>query len=220
MKIPKGLVIALVIVVIVLLIGVGVWVGVAMIAGRSSPSSALSPYSAVYLSTGDIYFGKLDWLPTPHMEDAWFLQRSTDAKGNATIGVYPFGQVAWGPSNEVYFNSNQIIFWTRLNATSSVAQLIADPAAVTAQQQSAAAAQVPANPTAPSASSSPYGHGGSFDRRNGFSVRVQNVCIQWSVTKPSKRFRCDRQRCIEQRECRYPDNDLRHEAACRRRIER
>jgi hypothetical protein len=139
MKIPKGLVVALVIVVVVLLIGAGVWVGVTMIAGNT-PQSALSPYSAVYLSSGDIYFGKLSWSPSPHMDDAWFLQRGTDAKGNPTVGVYPFNQVAWGPSNTVYFNSQQIIFWTRLNGTSSIAQLIANPAAATAEQQQSAAA--------------------------------------------------------------------------------
>jgi hypothetical protein len=108
----------------------------------------------VYLSTGDIYFGKLSWSPTPHMEDAWFLQRGTDAKGNATVGVYPFSQVAWGPSSEVYFNSQQIIFWARLNGTSSIAQLIANPAAATAQQQAAAAQQVPAAPTGATTSTS------------------------------------------------------------------
>jgi hypothetical protein len=146
MRIPKSLAITIIVVVVVLLIGAGVWVGVIMINGGNSSQSTLSPYSAVYLSTGDIYFGTLDWSPSPHMEDAWFLQRGTDAKGNPTVGVYPFSQVAWGPSDEVYFNSNQIIFWTRLSSTSSIAQLIANPAAATAAQQSAAAAQIPAGP--------------------------------------------------------------------------
>ncbi len=155
MKISKGLVVVLIVIVVVLLVAAGVWAGVAVVAGRSSQST-LSPYSAVYLSTGDIYFGELDWSPSPHMEDAWFLQRGTDAKGNATVGVYPFNQVAWGPSSEVYFNSSQIIFWTRLNATSSIAQLIANPSAATAQQQSAAAAQVPSGSLAtPAETSSP-----------------------------------------------------------------
>lgn len=158
MKVSKGLVITLIVIVVVLLIGAGVWVGVAVMAGGAQ-QPALSPYSAVYLSTGDIYFGKLSWSPTPHMDDAWFLQRGTDAKGNPTVGVYPFSQVAWGPSDTVNFNSQQIVFWTRLNATSSIAQLIANPAAVTAQQESAAAAaaaqQAPAASAAsPSATSS------------------------------------------------------------------
>jgi hypothetical protein len=50
----------------------------------------------------------------------------------------------------VYFNSQQIIFWTRLNGTSSIAQLIANPAAATAAEQSAAATEVPSAPTATS----------------------------------------------------------------------
>lgn len=139
MKISKGLVITLGAIVVVLLIGAGVWVGVTMIAGNAQ-QAALSPYSAVYLSTGDIYFGKLSWSSTPHMADAWFLQRSTNAKGVPTVGVYPFSQVAWGPAGDISFNPSQIIFWTRLSATSSIAQLIANPAAATAQQQSAAGA--------------------------------------------------------------------------------
>jgi hypothetical protein len=88
------------------------------------------------------------------MDDAWFLQRGTDAKGNATVGVYPFSQVAWGPSNTVYFNSQQIIFWTRLNGTSSIAQLIANPTAATAAEQSAAAEQVPSAPVGTSTAAS------------------------------------------------------------------
>jgi hypothetical protein len=139
MRIPKSLVIALIVVVVIIFIAVGVLVGIRLSSGSSQ--TALSPYSAVYLSTGDIYFGKLSWSPSPHMEDAWFLQRSTDAKGNATVGVYPFSQVAWGPSDEVSFNAQQIIFWARLSATSSIAQLIANPSAATAQQQSAAGAE-------------------------------------------------------------------------------
>ncbi len=149
MKIQKNIVIALVVVGAVILIGVGVWAGM-RVSDRGAQASALSPYSAVYLSTGDIYFGTLDWYPTPHMEDAWFLQRSTDAKGNAAVGVYPFNSVAWGPSGEVYFNPQQIIFWTRLNATSSIAQLIANPSAV----EAAAAQTTPYLQGSPNATSS------------------------------------------------------------------
>jgi hypothetical protein len=146
MKISKSLAIVLIVIVAIIFIGVGVWVGIDLTAAGGS-SSALSPYSAVYLSTGDVYFGKLDWSPSPHMEDAWYIQRGTDAKGDPTVGVYPFSQVAWGPSNTIYFNSQQVIFWTRLSATSSVAQLIANPpAAATAAEQNAAA-EVPTNAT-------------------------------------------------------------------------
>ena len=153
MRIPKGVVITVIVLVVLVFIAVGVWAGIRLSNGGFEQST-LSPYSAVYLSTGDIYFGKLDWSPAPHMEGAWFLQRGTDAKGNTTVGVYPFSQVAWGPTDEVYFNSQQIIFWTRLNSTSSIAQLMANPSAMTAQQQAAAAQQVPSVPTSASSATS------------------------------------------------------------------
>ena len=152
MKISKSLMVVLIAVVVALFVGAGVWLGINLSATKTS-ASALSPYSAVYLSTGDIYFGTLSWSPSPHMDDAWFLQRGTDAKGNPTVGVYPFNQVAWGPSNTVYFNASQIIFWTRLSATSSIAQLIANPAAATAAQQGAAAEEIPAGPAGASSTS-------------------------------------------------------------------
>lgn len=154
MKISKGLAITFIVIVVIIFVAVGVWVGMRLAAGGSS-QSALSPYSAVYLSSGDIYFGKLDWSPSPHIEDAWFLQRGTDAKGNPTVGVYPFSQVAWGPSSDVYFNSQQIIFWTRLTATSSIAQLMANPAAAASAQQNASAPEIPATPPTSAPTSSP-----------------------------------------------------------------
>lgn len=124
----KPVAIIIIIVVAVFLIGVGILVGKHVSGGNAMANSAsLSPYSAVYLSTGDVYFGVLDWSPSPHIEDAWFLQHSTNAQGQPTIGVYPFNRVAWGPAGSVYFNSEQIIFWTRLGSTSSVAEAMANP---------------------------------------------------------------------------------------------
>jgi hypothetical protein len=149
MKISKNIVITLIVIGAIILIAVGVWAGMRL-SDRGTSTSALSPYSAVYLSTGDIYFGTLDWYPTPHMENAWFLQHTTDAKGNAAVGVYPLSSVAWGSSGEISFNPQQIIFWTRLNATSSIAQLIANPAAV----EAAAAQTTPYTQGSPNATSS------------------------------------------------------------------
>ena len=139
MRLPKSVAIVIIIVVIVLFVGLGIWIGMCFHAGGSAANdSSLSPYSAVYLSTGDIYFGTLVWSPSPHLEDAWFLQRGTNAAGNATVSVYPFSQVTWGPSDTVYLNSSQIIFWTRLSSTSTVAQLIANPSTAAAAAQNVA----------------------------------------------------------------------------------
>ena len=135
MRLPKILIIVIIVVIAIFFIGVGILVGKHVDNNSMAENSAsLSPYSAVYLSTGDIYFGILDWSPSPHIENPWFLQRSTNAAGQATVGVYPFNQVAWGPSNSIYFNSQDIVFWTRLSSTSSVAQAMTNPSAGVIQE--------------------------------------------------------------------------------------
>lgn len=144
MHISKTVAIIVVVLATVFLIGVGILVGARIVSnGPSTSDASLSPYSAVYLSTGDVYFGILDWSPSPHMEDAWFLEHTTNAAGQSAIGVYPLSQVAWGPTGTVYFNAQDIVFWTRLSSTSSVAQLMANPSA-------AAQGAVPVLQTTPS----------------------------------------------------------------------
>ena len=144
--------IIIVIVVALVFIGAGVWIGLRL--GNNSSGgngTALSPYSAVYLSTGDVYFGKLSWFPSPHLEDAWYLDRTTDASGNTVVNVYPFNKVIWGPSDTIYFNSQQIILWTPLAANSGVVQVLDNPAAATSPSSPASgvAPQSPATPATP-----------------------------------------------------------------------
>jgi hypothetical protein len=148
MHLPKSLAIILIIVIVAFFIGVGILVGKHLDNNSMVENSAsLSPYSAVYLSTGDVYFGILDWSPSPHIENPWFLQRSTNAQGQATIGVYPFSQVAWGPSDSIYFNSQGIVFWTRLASTSSVVQAMSNPGAGVIQEDLPSIQSTPASTT-------------------------------------------------------------------------
>jgi hypothetical protein len=156
MHLSKIVAIIIIIVAAAFLIGFGILVGTHVSAwNATADNTSLSPYSAVYLSTGDVYFGILDWSPSPHIEDPWFLQRSTNAQGQATVGVYPFSQVAWGPSNAVYFNAQDIVFWTRLSSTSTVAEAMANPNSTGVAQQSAPSVlPVPASSTATSSASS------------------------------------------------------------------
>ena len=157
MHLSKKLGTVLMVVVAVIFIAVGIWIGLSLVGNRAeSASVALSPYSAVYLSTGDIYFGKLDWFPTPHIENAWFLQWSTDAKGNSTVGVYPFNQVAWGPAGDVYLNSKQIILWTRLASTSTIAQTMENRSAATAAAAAQQNAPITQTPTVTASTTLPY----------------------------------------------------------------
>ena len=64
----------LLIVVVIIVGALGVWFGLII---KSSQEVQLSPYSMVYLSTGDVYFGKLDMFPWPTITDVWMLQKKT-----------------------------------------------------------------------------------------------------------------------------------------------
>ncbi len=107
----KKVVFGIIILIILIAIGVGVWMTVSASQNPNGPSQ----YSAVYLTSGDIYFGKLSWFPQPHLTDVWYLQRSTDQSGQTQVAVAPLKSVFWGPIDEVALNSNQILFWTRLS---------------------------------------------------------------------------------------------------------
>jgi hypothetical protein len=148
---------------IVVVIVLAVWVGI-LIAGMqsgSNPDSA-SPYSAVYLSTGDIYFGKLSWFPSPHMTDVWLITRSQDQSGQAQTSLIPFKSVLWGPMDEISFNSQDIVFSTRLKNGSQIVSAMENPSSATSGQNGTAGtpttnngAPTNASTTAPSSEGAP-----------------------------------------------------------------
>ena len=100
-------------VVVIVLLVAGIWIGKAL----AVPGS-LSQYSAVYLATGDMYFGKFSRWPTPHISGAWHLDRGP----NGEVGLSPLRAAVWGPASTIYFNDDQVIFWARLRSDSPIAQ--------------------------------------------------------------------------------------------------
>ena len=86
------------IIIILVLVGVGVWLGVSF--GRSAGGGA-SPYSAVYLTTGDIYFGKLSWFPNPRLTNVWLPQRNVDSLNQPQLGLTPLTSAFCGPVDEI-----------------------------------------------------------------------------------------------------------------------
>lgn len=145
MQSKTAIIVGLVIIAIVL-IAIGVWVGTAVFTAGANPAGP-SPYSAVYLTTGDIYYGKLSWFPGPRLTDAWILQRTQNAQGQTQLGVVPFTSSFWGPVNEIDLNPNDIVFWTRLRNDSQLAQALANPSSVgQISPQGAAASQASSTP--------------------------------------------------------------------------
>lgn len=118
----------LAIVVVVLLAALGVWAGIKFFSGLDPASP--SPYSAVFLSTGDVYYGKLSWFPWPKLREVWFLQRGLDPKSQEVqFGIVPFRTAFWGPMDEIKLNPEQIVFVARLRNDSQVAKAFANPGA-------------------------------------------------------------------------------------------
>jgi hypothetical protein len=117
-------------VVVVVLVGaLGIWLGLNF---KSSQEVQLSPYSMVYLSTGDVYFGKLNMFPYPVITSVWMLQK--DAKGQPSI--VPLKNLPYGLNDELKLNPKDIVWWSRLTSDSQFAQALANPSAINSAPQS------------------------------------------------------------------------------------
>jgi flagellar basal body-associated protein FliL len=144
----KKIIWSIIVLVVLVAIGVGIWMAVS----ASKDPNGASPYSAVYLTSGDIYFGKLSWFPQPHLTDVWYLQRSTDASGKTQVSVAPLKSVFWGPMDEVTLNASQILFTTHLSNSSQLVSGFENPQSL--QQQ--AASSTAENPSGIASSTSDF----------------------------------------------------------------
>lgn len=151
-NLSRGLLILFIVIVLVL-VGLGIWLGMSF--GHEEAASAASPYSAVYLSSGDVYFGKLSWFPSPKLTNVWYLQRGVNQQNQPQVGIAPLKSVLWGPVDQINLNAKDILFWTRLRNDSDVAKAMDNPNAIapTSQQQQPAPQQQPASSSNSSSSS-------------------------------------------------------------------
>lgn len=76
---------------------------------------------AVYLSTGELYFGKLeDKLISYDLSNAWLLNK--DDKGEYKL--QEFQAAVWKPVGNLHISKDKIVFWTQIDSQSQVSQLI------------------------------------------------------------------------------------------------
>ena len=128
-------------IVIVVLIIVGILIGLMVVSshGGSDPN-APSPYTAVYMTSGDIYFGKLSTFPHLRLTDVWYLERSTAQNGQPQVGIAPFTSAFWGPVGDIDINSQSVLFYAPIKNGSQLVQAFENPSSV--QQAAQAPAQV------------------------------------------------------------------------------
>lgn len=125
-------------IVIILLIVAGVLIGMSLSGDKGD--AAVSKYSAVYLDTGDIYFGEFSRYPHPTLTNVWYVQRNVDENNQPQVGIAPFRGAFWGPDDEVRINEDSIVMVTRLRGDSEVVKVLDDPAAAAAAPSGAAPA--------------------------------------------------------------------------------
>jgi len=104
----KILVWVLSILLVLVIVGIVLWVS-----GTFSPS-----YYAVYMTTGDLYFGKLT--PFSHtLTNVWYIQRDTQGQGQS-LNLNDFSRIIWGPSNSLELNKESIVWINKLSPTSKL----------------------------------------------------------------------------------------------------
>lgn len=128
-----------VIVAIVILIaaGAGWW-----FMAKSSESALVSKdqYQTVFLSNGQVYFGKLEVVSKDYLKltDIYYLQvqqsvQPTDGKttaedtaANSQTQLVKLGNELHGPEDSMQINRSQVLFWENIKNDGKVAKAIAD----------------------------------------------------------------------------------------------
>lgn len=80
-------------------------------------------YWAVYLDTGDLYFGKLSRFPKFALSNAYLLQKNQDNQQNP-FSVSKFENAFWAPENKIYLNEKNIVWKAKLKKESQIVNFI------------------------------------------------------------------------------------------------
>lgn len=91
------------------------------------------PYYAVYMTTGDLYFGKLSHFPKLSLSDVWLLQRNENSEN--PFGITRFDKAFWGPEDEINVDSKNIVWTTKLKNDSQLTEFFRNPQTAQTQGQ-------------------------------------------------------------------------------------
>jgi len=91
-------------------------------------------YTAVYLKTGDLYFGKLVRFPYFGLKEPYMLQVNQSNQQNP-LSVQRFKNVFWGPSDLLKINRSEVVWYTTLRSDSDLAKTFTQNPELVPQQQ-------------------------------------------------------------------------------------
>ena len=83
-----------------------------------------NPYSAVFLRTGDMYFGKLSRFPKLTLSDVWYLQVSTQEDQQTGFNLVKFTNTLFGPKDKMEINRENVVWISKLADDSQVVDYI------------------------------------------------------------------------------------------------
>ena len=83
-----------------------------------------NPYHAVFLRTGDMYFGKLSRFPKLVLSDVWFLQVTTQEDQQAEFNLAKFSNAMFGPKDKMEINKDNVVWISKLRDDSQVVTFI------------------------------------------------------------------------------------------------
>jgi len=82
-----------------------------------------NPYYAVFLRSGDMYFGKISRFPKLTLSDVWFLQVSTQ-EDQAGFNLAKFSNAMFGPKDKMEINKENVVWISKLRDDSQVVSFI------------------------------------------------------------------------------------------------
>jgi len=82
-----------------------------------------STYYAVYLQTGDMYFGKLSRFPKLTLSDVWFIQRNIDEEQGG-FNLIKYSNAMFGPKDKMEINKENVVWISKLRDDSQVVSFI------------------------------------------------------------------------------------------------
>lgn len=82
-------------------------------------------YSVVYLSSGDVYIGKLTIGSQMELNDSYLLQNVKDAKDatKSSVQLTPLKEALWAPK-QLFLNEKNVIFYGPLDESSKAAEAL------------------------------------------------------------------------------------------------
>ena len=114
-------------------------------------------YYAVYLRTGDMYFGHLSRFPHLALTNVSYFQQTRNGK-KVGLTIQKFEKAAFAPQDKLELNRSNVVWIAKLQPDSQVVKYIEGKLPPASPQPSPQASRPSANPsTNPSAQPSPVG---------------------------------------------------------------